>query len=159
MTFATVFHELAAILMLAGVIGVVALKLRQPLIIGYILTGILVGPAFLGWASGGSELKLLSSVGIAVLLFVVGLKLDVGLIRSVGPVALATGLGQIVFTALFGFLIALALGFAPVKALYIAVCLTSPARSSSSSCFPTSGRSIPCTGASRWAFWWCRTSP
>ena len=124
MTFSTVFHELAAILMLAGVIGVLALKLRQPLIIGYILTGILVGPAVLGWASGGSELKLLSSIGISVLLFVVGLKLDVGLIRSVGPVALATGLGQIVFTSLFGFLLALGLGFAPVKAIYIAVCLT-----------------------------------
>jgi Kef-type K+ transport system membrane component KefB len=123
-TFSSVFHELAAILMLAGVIGVVALKLRQPLIIGYILTGILVGPAALNWVSGGSELKLLASVGISVLLFVVGLKLDVGLIRSVGPVALATGLGQIVFTSLFGFLIALGLGYAAVPALYIAVCLT-----------------------------------
>ncbi len=124
MTFSSVFHELAAILMLAGVIGVVALKLRQPLIIGYIVAGILVGPAALNWVSGGSELKLLSSVGISVLLFVVGLKLDVGLIRSVGPVALATGLGQIAFTSLFGFLIALGLGYAAVPALYIAVCLT-----------------------------------
>ncbi|WP_254965035.1 MULTISPECIES: cation:proton antiporter [unclassified Cyanobium] len=124
MTFNTTFHELAAILMIAAVIGIAALKLRQPLIIGYILTGIVVGPAVLGWASGGSELKLLSSIGISVLLFVVGLKLDVGLIRSVGPVALATGLGQIVFTSLFGFLLALGLGFAPVKAIYIAVCLT-----------------------------------
>ena len=124
MTFSTVFHELAAILGIAGVIGVLALKLRQPLIISYILTGIVVGPAVLGWASGGSEIKLLSSIGISVLLFVVGLKLDVGLIRSVGPVALATGLGQIVFTALFGFLLSLGLGFAPVKAIYIAVCLT-----------------------------------
>ncbi len=124
MGFSSVFHELAAILMLAGVIGVAALKLRQPLIIGYIITGILVGPAVLGWASGGSELKLLSSIGISVLLFVVGLKLDVGLIRSVGPVALATGLGQIGFTTLFGFLLALGLGFAPLQAIYIAVCLT-----------------------------------
>lgn len=125
MTFSTVFYELAAILVIAGVIGVLALKLRQPLIISYIVTGIVAGPAVLGWASGGSEIKLLSSIGIAVLLFVVGLKLDVGLIRSVGPVALATGLGQIVFTALFGFLLSLGLGFAPVKAIfYIAVCLT-----------------------------------
>ena len=124
MTFSTVFHELAAILVIAGVIGVLALKLRQPLIISYIITGIVAGPAVLGWASGGSEIKLLSSIGIAVLLFVVGLKLDVGLIRSVGPVALATGLGQIVFTSLFGFLLSLGLGFAPVKAIYIAVCLT-----------------------------------
>lgn len=124
MTFSTVFHELAAILVIAGVIGVLALKLRQPLIISYIITGIVAGPAVLGWASGGSEIKLLSSIGIAVLLFVVGLKLDVGLIRSVGPVALATGLGQIAFTSLFGFLLSLGLGFAPVKAIYIAVCLT-----------------------------------
>ena len=124
MTFSTVFHELAAILVIAGVIGVLALKLRQPLIISYIVTGIVAGPAVLGWASGSSEIKLLSSIGIAVRLFVVGLKLDVGLIRSVGPVALATGLGQIVFTSLFGFLLALGLGFAPVKAIYIAVCLT-----------------------------------
>ena len=94
MTFSTVFHELAAILVIAGVIGVLALKLRQPLIISYIITGIVAGPAGLGWASGGSEIKLLSSIGIAVLLFVVGLKLDVGLIRSVGPVALATGLAR-----------------------------------------------------------------
>ncbi len=61
MIFSTVFHELAAILMIAGVIGIVALKLRQPLLIGYILTGIVVGPAGLVWASGGSELKLLSA--------------------------------------------------------------------------------------------------
>ncbi|MFM1900136.1 MAG: hypothetical protein RLZZ216_712 [Cyanobacteriota bacterium] len=86
MTFSTVFHELAVILVIAGVIGALALKLRQPLIISYIVTGIVAGPAVLGWASGGSEINLLSSIGIAVLLFVVGLKLDVGLIRSVGPV-------------------------------------------------------------------------
>jgi len=102
MTFSTVFHELAAILGIAGVIGVLSLKLHQPLIISYIVTGIVVGPAVLGWASGGSEIKLLSSIGIAVLLFLV---------------ALATGLGQIVFTALFGFLLSLGLGFAPVKAI------------------------------------------
>ena len=51
MTFSTVFHELAAILVIAGVIGVLALKLRQPLIISYIVTGIVAGPAVLGWAS------------------------------------------------------------------------------------------------------------
>ena len=52
MTFSTVFHELAAILVIAGVIGVVALKLRQPLIISYIVTGIVVGPAVIGLGFG-----------------------------------------------------------------------------------------------------------
>ncbi|CAK6698180.1 hypothetical protein IFHNHDMJ_02378 [Synechococcus sp. CBW1107] len=83
-TFSTVFHELAAILVLAGVIGVLALKLRQPLIISYIATGIVAGPAVLGWASGGRELKLLSSIGISVLLFVVGLKLGFDPLRGPG---------------------------------------------------------------------------
>jgi Kef-type K+ transport system membrane component KefB len=66
----------------------------------------------------------LSELGIAVLLFLVGLKLDVKLIRSLGVVALSTGLGQVAFTAGIGFLICLLLGFAPVPSLYIAVALT-----------------------------------
>jgi Kef-type K+ transport system membrane component KefB/K+/H+ antiporter YhaU regulatory subunit KhtT len=64
------------------------------------------------------------AVGIALLLFVVGLKLDVTMVRTVGPVALATGVGQVVFTSVIGFFITLALGFAPLPALYIAVALT-----------------------------------
>jgi Kef-type K+ transport system membrane component KefB len=44
----------------------------------------------------------LAELGIALLLFVVGLKLDLHLIRTMGPVALATGLGQVIFTSVFG---------------------------------------------------------
>jgi hypothetical protein len=58
------------------------------------------------------------------LLFLVGLKLDWRLVRTLGPVALATGLGQVGFTAGFGFLIGLALGLDAVTSIYIAVALT-----------------------------------
>jgi Kef-type K+ transport system membrane component KefB len=61
---------------------------------------------------------------VAVLLFLVGLKLDLTLVRQLGAVAVTTGLGQVAFTTLFGVLIALALGFDPVTALYVAVALT-----------------------------------
>lgn len=101
-----------------------ALWLRQPLIIAFLAVGILVGPAGLQWVTATHEVELLANMGIAVLLFVVGLKLDVHLIKSVGPVALATGLGQIAFTSGIGFLIALALGFDTLPAIYIAVALT-----------------------------------
>jgi len=54
----------------------------------------------------------------------VGIKLDVNLVRSLGSVALITGLGQVAFTSVFGFLIGLGLGFSPVESVYVAVALT-----------------------------------
>lgn len=85
--------------------------------------GVLVGPAGLGWVAVGTELELLASLGIAVLLFLVGLKLEPKLIRTTGRVALATGLGQVAFASIFGFTIALALGLDVVPAIYVAVAL------------------------------------
>ena len=90
----------------------------------FIGVGVLVGPAGLGVVTQHAEIELLASIGIALLLFVVGLKLDVQMIRTVGPVALATGLGQVLFTSVAGFGIAIAMGYAPVHATYIAVALT-----------------------------------
>lgn len=118
------FLQMAAVLVVAAGIGAVALALRQPLIVAFIAVGILVGPASLGWVTPGTELELLSSLGIAVLLFLVGLKLDPQLIRTTGPVALAAGLGQVAFTSLVGFGIGLALGLDVLPAVYVAVALT-----------------------------------
>ncbi len=122
--FDNVFSEIAAVLLTAALVGAVAVKLRQPLIVSFIATGILVGPAGFSWVSSTDQVDLLAKIGITLLLFVVGLKLDIHLIRSTGPVALAAGLGQVTFTSLIGYGIALALGFAPVVALYVAVALT-----------------------------------
>lgn len=118
------FSQIALILLVAAVVGFFAHLARQPLIVAYIFVGILLGPAFLGLVSAGEEIELLAKLGIAILLFLVGLKLDLALIRSTGVVALATGVGQVVFTSVIGFLIVLALGFDWVPALYIAVALT-----------------------------------
>lgn len=118
------FTRTAAVLVVAALAGAFALALRQPLIVGFIGAGILVGPAGLDWVTGGEEFALLAELGIAVLLFLVGLKLDPKLVRSTGTVALVTGLGQVFLTAVLGFGLALALGFAWLPATYIAVALT-----------------------------------
>lgn len=118
------FVEFASLLSLAAVFGVLAKVLRQPLIVAFIALGILVGPAGLDIIVSSEKIHLLSDMGIAILLFVVGLKLDLNLIRTTGSVALSTGLGQVIFTSLFGFIIALGLGFAAMPALYIAIALT-----------------------------------
>jgi len=118
------FYEMAALLALAAAGGGIALLLRQPLIVAFIAVGILAGPAGLGWVTPAGQLDLLAKLGIAVLLFVVGLKLDIGIIRTMGMVSLATGLGQVIFTSVIGFFLALLLGMSPVVALYVAVALT-----------------------------------
>lgn len=121
---ANVFAEFSALLLLSALGGVAALLLRQPLLIAYIVVGIVAGPAVLGLVSAHDQIDLLAQVGVAVLLFVVGLKLDLQHIRHIGPVALATGLGQLAFTIVIGFLIILALGKPWLEALYVAVALT-----------------------------------
>jgi Kef-type K+ transport system membrane component KefB len=118
------FTLFAFILGLAAVAGIVAVKMRQPVIVAFIGLGIGVGPVGLGWVEGGDQIELFAKLGIAVLLFLVGLKLDLHLIRTTGPVALATGLGQVTFTATIGFLIARALGMDSLTAVYVAVALT-----------------------------------
>ncbi|MEQ9109003.1 MAG: cation:proton antiporter [Rhodospirillaceae bacterium] len=121
---ASPFYELTALIALAAIIGSVGLLLRQPMIVSFIAVGVLAGPSVLGIVKSHEHIELLAELGIAVLLFLVGLKLDLKLIRTLGPVALATGLGQVTFTSVIGFLIGLALGLDTVTSLYVAVALT-----------------------------------
>jgi Kef-type K+ transport system membrane component KefB len=119
-----VFGEFALLLLMSAAAGAVSLWLRQPVLIAYIVIGIVAGPAVLSVVTAHDQIDLLAQVGVAVLLFVVGLKLDLQHIRHIGPVALATGLGQLSFTIVIGFLIILAMGKGWVEALYVAVALT-----------------------------------
>lgn len=118
------FNEFALLLAATVGIGLLAARFRQPLILVYIIVGIVTGPMLLGWVTMKDPLELLAQIGVAVLLFTVGLKLDLHLVRRLGPVALATGLGQLLFTILFGYLLSVALGMNHLKALYVAIALT-----------------------------------
>ena len=121
---ASTFYEITALMVLAAAVGFVGLLLRQPMIVSLIAVGVLAGPSVTGIVRSEEHVQLLAELGVAVLLFLVGLKLDLKLIRSIGRVALATGLGQVAFTAAIGFLIGLWLGLDPVTSLYVAVALT-----------------------------------
>ncbi|NLT35630.1 MAG: cation:proton antiporter, partial [Gaiellales bacterium] len=119
-----VFEETALILLLAAVLGFIGLQLRQPLIISFIALGIIAGPWGLDLVHGQEQIELLAGIGISLLLFVVGLKLDFRQIRTTGRVSLATGLGQVVFTSVIGFGIVLAFGLPVLEAVYVAIALT-----------------------------------
>lgn len=118
------FSEIAALLVMAAVIGFLGIILRQPLIVSFIAVGLIAGPSALDLVRSDEQISFLSELGIAVLLFLVGIKLDVKLIRSLGAVSLLTGLGQVAFTSIFGYLIGLALGLGHLTSIYVAVALT-----------------------------------
>lgn len=119
-----IFIEISIILVLATVIAAVMRLLKQPMIIGYILAGIIVSPLFLNLIKSQDTLVVFSQIGIAFLLFIVGLSLNPKVIREVGKASLITGIGQVIFTSIIGFFIAKFFGFDTITALYIAVALT-----------------------------------
>ncbi len=120
----SIFAEITIVLLLATIVSYGLRLLKQPLIVGYILTGIIAGPAVLNLIHHHEVLEVFSQFGIVILLFLVGLHLSPKVIGDVGKTSLILGLGQILFTSIFGFLIALGLGWELLEALFIAIGLT-----------------------------------
>jgi Kef-type K+ transport system membrane component KefB/Trk K+ transport system NAD-binding subunit len=118
------FIQFGIIILIVLGISIIMRLLKQPLIIGYILSGILVGPLFLNLIQNNETINVFSEMGIAFLLFIVGLHLSPKVIKEVGKVSLITGLGQIVFTSLIGYFIGILLGFSSTTSIYIAIALT-----------------------------------
>lgn len=121
---ANLFVELSLIIILAVFISGIMKLLRQPLIIGYIVTGIIAGPYFLNLITSSETISTFSQIGITFLLFIVGISLNPRVIKEVGLISLVTGVGQVIFTAVIGYFVALMLGFSPLVSIYIAVALT-----------------------------------
>ncbi|HEU4645233.1 MAG TPA: cation:proton antiporter family protein, partial [Burkholderiales bacterium] len=118
------FGEFALLLVVSALAGAIAVRLRQPVLIAYIVVGVAASPAGFGLVEAHDQITLLAQIGVAVLLFVVGLRLDLNHVRLIGPVALATGLGQIAATVAIGFALVYLMGRSVMEALYVAVALT-----------------------------------
>jgi Kef-type K+ transport system membrane component KefB len=118
------FIQFGLVLLVVLGVSVLMRVLKQPLIIGYIVSGIVVGPFFLNLIQGSETIQLFSEMGIAFLLFIVGLHLSPKVIKDVGKVSLVTGIGQILFTSILGYFIGILLGFPKITAIYIAIALT-----------------------------------
>jgi len=119
-----VFHEIAFLLLIAAAVGLLGTALRQPVVVSFIVVGIAAAAILEAAPATVAQITFLAELGVALLLFLVGLTLDWRLVRQLGPVAVATGLGQVAFTAGIGFLLGLALGLDLVTSFYVAVALT-----------------------------------
>ncbi len=120
----SIFLDVGLILVLAVFISGVMRLLKQPLIIGYILTGILISPYALNLTSSTDMIATFAHAGVVFLLFILGLQLNPSVIKEVGKVSLITGIGQVVVTSVVGFFIGRWLGFSSVTSAYVAVALT-----------------------------------
>ena len=118
------FLELTAILVVATILSVIFVKLKQPILVAFIFAGVLLGSSYADIISYQDLLVIFSEIGIAFLLFLVGIKLDVRVFRDIGKISIVTGVGQIVFTTLIGIMISLALGFSLIESAFIAIALT-----------------------------------
>ncbi|MGK2896060.1 MAG: cation:proton antiporter [Candidatus Saccharimonadales bacterium] len=118
-----IYTELSAVL--AIVVGVSFLMriLRQPLILGYILTGILVGPAMLNIVGSKEAFDTFSQIGITLLLFIIGLGLNITVIRSLGRVSLITAIAILISVGGVGALALLLFGFSISTAIIMGVAL------------------------------------
>ena len=118
------FVEVGLIIVIVAIVSVIMRLIRQPLIIGYILSGVIVSPLALNLIETSNKLEIFSKIGVAFLLFTVGLHLNPKFIRDVGKISLITGIGQVLFTSICGFILAWIFGFSTLTSLYIAVALT-----------------------------------
>ncbi len=116
--------DIGYMLLAATLLAFIARYLRQPLILAYVLAGIIIGPYVLGIVHEHEAITTLAHLGIASLLFMVGLELDMRRLKDVGKVSLGCGLGQIIITFIFGYLLTKFLGFDDISSFYIAFALT-----------------------------------
>jgi Kef-type K+ transport system membrane component KefB/voltage-gated potassium channel Kch len=120
----TVFSELSLIIAVGAGVALVMRLIKQPLIIGHIFTGLLIGPSMLGLIKSAETMETFANIGIALLLFIIGLGLNPKVIKEVGKVAGITGLLQVGFTGLVGWICGLLLDLPPVEALFLGIALS-----------------------------------
>lgn len=123
MEHSSIFTQLSIIIVIGGVISVLMRLLRQPLIIGYILTGIVAGPSVLGLIHDKTAFEAYSEIGITLLLFIIGLGLNVGVIKSLGRVSLMTASAILAVVGGAGIIAGNLLGFTPTEAMIIGFAL------------------------------------
>lgn len=119
----SVFTELSLVIVIAAGVSLAMRLLRQPLILGYILTGVLVGPTLLNLIKDQEAFQGFSNIGIALLLFIIGLGMNIATIKRVGKSAFITAGAVLLTVGAAGFVAAALLGFSTIEAYITALAL------------------------------------
>lgn len=119
----SIFIQLSLVIVVAAGLSFLMRLLKQPLIMGYILSGILVGPAFLGLIHDTEAFETFGELGIALLLFIIGLGLNAAVVKSLGKVVLLASLVEVTAIGLLGYAAGALLGFSTIESVLIGLSL------------------------------------
>jgi len=118
-----IFAEITVIICLAAFFAVILKWLKQPVILAYILTGIIVGPLGFINIQNRDLLQVMGDVGVTFLLFMLGLEMKIRDFSSIGKTVFVVFFIQTVFTFLITYFVAVVLGFNNIGAIYIGIAL------------------------------------
>ena len=117
----TLLSQIGIIVGIAAIVALLGRIIKQPSIVAYLITGVLVSPIFFNLIDPATHLQSLAGVGIALLLFIIGTSLDFRIFKSVGGASVVGGIATVAIVCSASFLIAKFLGFDLVSSLYIAL--------------------------------------
>ncbi len=119
MDFWNIVGDITILLSMAVVLGIIAEKLGFSGVVGYLIAGTIVGPGMLGWVESGHEvIRSIAEIGVALLLFTIGLEVDGKRLKEIMGKGMAIGSMQVIATGLLGYVIAQMFG-APLKGAII----------------------------------------
>lgn len=119
-----VFTGLSLVLIVAAVVALIMRLIKQPIMIGHIITGIIVGPAVFHIIQSPDTFKTFSDIGIALLLFIIGLGLNPKVISQLGKVVTIAGVSEISVTAIIGWVVGRLLGLNGTESLFLGIALS-----------------------------------
>lgn len=119
-----IFFEITVVILFSAVLSLIFRALRQPSILAFITTGIILGPIGPFQFQSDDLMKSMASIGITLLLFMIGLELKVSELKSVGKSAIIAGGVQIFLTSIFGFSVSRLIGFPSLTAVYVGLALS-----------------------------------
>lgn len=120
----SIFIELSAIIVTSTALALLAKIIKQPIVLAFLATGILLGPIGFNVIRSHELINALASFGLVLLLYIVGIELNFKKFKTLSWPTLLVGFGQIIGTGLAGWLTAMLLGFSMVEAWFIAIALT-----------------------------------
>jgi Kef-type K+ transport system membrane component KefB len=124
----SLLSNIGLVFIIATAFAFIAKFLKQPLILAYLVAGVVIGPEIgFAWVQDENTIELISEIGLILLLFIIGLEIDLKKLLSAGRTVLITGIGQFLLCVGLGIGLALLMGFTPAGGnfdwLYLAVTL------------------------------------
>lgn len=119
-----IFLDIAIILMFTKVFGIMSKKVHIPQVLGALISGIVLGPSILGWIEYSEPIKMLSEIGVVLLLFNAGLETDLKIMKKTLGKTLTIGIIEVAVSFAMGYALGIFINLTVMQSLFIGVMLT-----------------------------------